>query len=138
MREPTYTTTPSGSSATSGRGSGTGVLVREPPHEVVLDDEGPRLSGDAQHLTAPGRGQDGAGRVLEQRLADEDPGAGGAEGVGEQLGLHAVGVDRHRYRTQPRGPGDRQHARIRRRLDEHRGAGRGQRAQRGGERGLAP
>ena len=67
----------------------------------------------------------------------EDPGAGGPEGVGEQVGPDAVRVHRDRDGPQSGGAGDRQHARVRGRLDQHRRAGRGERAQRGGQRGLA-
>ena len=111
-----------------------GVLVHEPAYEVVLDDERAGLARDAQHLAAPLGGEHRAGRVLEQRLADEDPGAGGPEGVGEQGRPHPVRVDRHGYGPQAGRAGDRQHAGVGGRLDEDRRAGRGERPQRGGQR----
>lgn len=113
------------------------VLVHEPAHEVVLHDEGTGRPRDAQHLAAPLGGEHGTGRVLEQGLADEDPGAGRAEGVGEQRGPHAVGVHGDGHRAQAGRPCDGQHAGVGRGLDEHGGAGRGERAQGGGQRGLA-
>lgn len=75
--------------------------------------------------------------VLEERLADEDPRPGGTERRVQQFGAHAVRVHRYRDGPQPGGPGDGQHAGVGRRLDEHRSPGRGERAQRGGQRALA-
>ncbi len=111
--------------------------MHEPPHEVVLDDERARLARDAQYLATPLGREHGTGGVLEERLADEGRGARGAEGVGEQREFHAVGVHRDGHRAQPRGTGDGEHAGVGRRLDQDRGAGRGEGAQGGGERGLS-
>ncbi len=69
-----------------GLGERRGVLVDEAAGEVVLDDEGPGGAGDPDDLPAPLRSEDGARRVLEERLADEDAGPGGAEGGFEELG----------------------------------------------------
>ncbi|CAM5649144.1 hypothetical protein STENM327S_08896 [Streptomyces tendae] len=113
------------------------VLVHQPAHEVVLHDEGTGRARDAQHLRAPLGREHGSGRVLEQGLADEDAGTGGAEGVGEQGRTYAVGVHGNGHRAQSGRPRDGQHAGVGRGLDEHGGAGRGERAQRGGQRGLA-
>lgn len=94
------------------RGQRPAVLVRQPPYEVVLDHEGPGIAGDPQDLRAAFGGQYGAGRVLEERLADEDPGAGGPERVGEQRGAHPVRVDGDGDRPQPGRAGDGQHAGV--------------------------
>ncbi len=119
------------------RGQRSGVVVDEPAGEVVLDHERPGRAGDGQHLRAAGRGEDGPGGVLEERLGDEDPGAGGPEGVGEQLRADPVGVHRDGYGAQSGGAGGGEHAGVGGRLHQDRRAGRGERAQGGGQRALA-
>ncbi|CAM5355526.1 hypothetical protein SGRIM128S_02628 [Streptomyces griseomycini] len=114
----------------------TRVLVHQPPDEVVLDHEGARRAGDGQHLAAPVGCEHGARGVLEQRLADEDPGAGRPERVREQRGPHAVRVHRDGHRAQSGRAGDGQHARVGGRLDQDGRAGRRECAQGGGQRGL--
>jgi hypothetical protein len=111
--------------------------VHEPAYEVVLDDERARVARDPQHVAAALRGEHGTGRVLEQRLTDEDARSGRLEGVGEQRRLHTVPVHGHRHGPEAGRAGDRQHSGVRGRLDEDRCAGRGERAQGGGQRGLA-
>ena len=106
--------------------------VAEAAREVVLDDESTRRVGDLGDPTPAFGGEHRARRVVEQRLAVEDPGAGGGEGVLQQIQAHAVVVHGHRDRAQPRGPGGGQHTGIGRRLDEHRGPRRGERVQGGG------
>ncbi len=93
-------------------GQGGGVRVHQQPGEVVLDDEGPGRAGDPEHLGPALGGEHRAGRVLEQRLADEDPRPGGLEGVRQQVGADAVGVDRHRDGPQSGRPDHRQDARV--------------------------
>lgn len=137
VSEQTWTTTPSGSSAASGAGSGPASSWTKPAGEVVLDHECPGRAGDGQDLGAAGGCEGDPGGVLEERLGDEDPGAGGPEGVGEQFGAHPVGVHRHGDGAQPGGAGGGEHPGIGGRLHEDRGAGRGERAQRGGQRALA-
>ena len=112
------------------------VIVDEAAREVILDHEGACLAGDGQDVTASPRAEHGPGGVVEHRLADEQPGPGGGEGVGEQVGAQAVGVHRHRDGPQPGGPRDRQQAGIGGRLDQDGRAGRGQRAHRRRERAL--
>ncbi len=113
------------------------ALEREVAERVVLDHEGAGVARHLEHL-APALGREhGAVRVRVGRLAVEGPRAAGREGVGQQVGTDAVGVAGHRQRPQPGGAGGRHRAGIGRRLDEHRRARRRQRAQAGGERGLA-
>ncbi len=90
------------------------VLVDEAAREVVLDHERAGRAGDPQHLgPAPG-GQYGTGGVLEQRLADEEPGPAGAERLGQQVGPYPVRVHRYGHGPQPGRAGGGQHARVRR------------------------
>ncbi len=113
------------------------VVVDEAAGEVVLHDEGARGAGGPHDLcAAPGR-EGRAGRVLEQRLADEDPCPGGPEGGFEQVGAYPVGVHRHGDGAQPGGAGGGQQASVRRRLDQDGGAGRGEGAQGDGQGALA-
>ncbi len=88
------------------------VRVDQAAGEVVLDDERPGGPRDPQHLAAACGGEHGSGRVLEQRLADEGTGAGGGEGLGEQVRPYAVAV--HRYRDGPQAgrAGDGQRAGV--------------------------
>jgi hypothetical protein len=75
---------------------GRGVGVRQAAGEAVLDDEGARCPGDAEHGSAALRGQHRAGGVVEQLPADERPGPGGLERLGRQVDAYAAGVDRYR------------------------------------------
>ncbi len=114
-----------------------GALVDEAAREVVLDDEGPGRAGDPQDLPAPVVGQHRAGGVLEERLADEDPGAAGPEGLREQIGAYAAVVHGYGHGPQSRGARGGDHAWVGGGLDEHGCAGRGEGAQGGGEGALA-
>ncbi len=88
------------------------VRVDEAAGEVVLDDERARLPRGPDDPFAPVLGEDHPRRVLEERLADEDPGPGGAEGRFQQVGPHPVGIHRYGYRSQTGGAGGGQHARV--------------------------
>lgn len=112
------------------------VLVDETAGEVVLDDEGSGGPGDTHDLTAPLGGEYRACRVLEEGLADEDPGPGGAERGFQELGADSVGVDGYGDGAQSGGAGDGEHARVGGRLDEDGGAGWGEGPQGGGDGGL--
>lgn len=113
------------------------VLVGEAAREVVLHDERPGVAGDPHHLATPLTGEHGTGRVLEERLADEDPGTGGPQRRRQQLGPEAVRVDRYGDGPLPRRAGDREHPGVGRRLDEDRRTRRRQRPQGRGQRGLS-
>ena len=76
-------------------------------------------------------------RVREQRLQVDEPRAGRLERVGQQIGPDAALVDGHRHRLQALRAGRGERADVRRRLDDHRCARRGEPAQAGGEGGLA-
>ncbi len=120
-----------------GLGLRAGVRVDEAAREVVLDDEGARRPGGPYDPRPSVRGEHGARGVLEERLTDEDPGPGGPEGCLQQVGADPVGVHRHGDRSQTRGAGGGEHARIGGRFHEDGGSRRGERAQRGGQGALA-
>jgi hypothetical protein len=106
------------------------ALEREVPRPVVLQHEGPGLGRGGQHGAPPLRRQHRAGRIGIGRLAVEEAGAGAPEGLGQQVGPHALGIGRHRHDAQagPHGGGER--AEIGRALDQHGIARRGQGAER--------
>ncbi len=95
-------------------GQRSGVAVDEAAGEVVLDHEGAGRPGGPHHLFAASGREDRTGRVLEERLADEDPCPGGPERGFEQVGADSVGVDRHGHRPQPGRVGDGQQSGVRR------------------------
>ena len=137
VSEQTWTTTPSGSSAASGRGSGPASSwtrrraksssTTKAPASRAIRSTSPRRSGAS---TAPvGFWKSGWQTKTRAPVA--------RKASASSSGRTPSRVDRDRHGPQPGGAGDRQHARIGGRLDEHGGAGRGERAQGGGQRGLA-
>ncbi|MEV6866864.1 pyridoxal-phosphate dependent enzyme [Streptosporangium subroseum] len=64
--------------------------VPEPAREVVLDDEGSCGVCDLDDSATPVGGEDRAGGVVEERLAVEDAGSRGGEGVIQEVGAYAM------------------------------------------------
>ena len=124
-----------------GRAAGGGVRAvskRQVPHRVVLDQERARGAHRGQHVGAAARarappragwrtsaGSRRAGRP--RRRAHRRAGRAGCRRSSLGTGT----------RDEPGGAGGGERAEVRRRLDDHGGAGRGQTAQAGGQRRLA-
>jgi hypothetical protein len=111
--------------------------MAEPACVVVLDDEGTRGGRRCQDGRVPVEGEHRRVRVGEGRLQVGDGGAGGGEGPRELIRRHAPGIGRDRDRDDPGGPRDRHCPGVGGHREEHRGAGTGQGANGGTQRGLA-
>ena len=100
-----------------GRRVGVGAEVARP---VVLEQEGAGARDGVEHRAASVGREHGAVRVGVQRLAVDQARAGALEGLGEEVGAHAVGVAGDRDDAQAGRAGGDDRAEVGRRLDEHR------------------
>jgi hypothetical protein len=115
------------SSALASVGGGL-AFEREVAREVVLDHERARLRGGREHgRVAVGR-EDRARRVRVPGLEVDEPRARRRERLGEELRANAAVVGRHGHEPHAGRARRRDRAEVGRRLDQHRRAGRRERA----------
>ena len=112
------------------------ALQAEIARPIVLDQEGTGLGDHPQHSRPAVRGEHGAGRIGEGRLAVENTRAGAGKSLLQQIRPHPVPVHRHRDEPQPGGEGGGNGAAIGRAFHQHRVAGLRQGAEGGGIGGL--